>query len=450
MQRRRFLALAGTVGAGSLAGCTFQRASETAKSEGTTIALDPVVEGLQFPTAMEFLPNGDSLIVERFGVVYRRTDDGLVERPFLTLRERMAELKGERGLLGLAAHPDFATNRKLYVRYSAPTREWMEEEVSHTAVLSEFTVTDDLSGVVPDSERILLELPEPGENHNAGDLAFGPDGYLYASLGDGQRTSLDEKGFSWWYDQGLAAQNTTDTLFGGILRLDVDARDGDKPYGIPVDNPLVDREGHDEYYSWGLRNPYRISFDGDRLFVGDVGEHTRESVYITEKGANHGWPVMEGSACSPVTSLGHKLADNPLNAFNPKVWLAQINRVSPVKVCPTPGEASGPFHNPIIEYQRTGSRAVTGGYVYRGDEYPALSGNYVFGDYSPPAPIFAAEENDDGTWSLTELVVEGTDSGRLASDSILAFARDDDGEVYVLTTQFADGTGTVWQITPPS
>lgn len=450
MERRRFLALAGTVGAGSLAGCTFQRASETGKSGGATIALDPVVEGLHFPTAMEFLPNGDALIVERFGIVYHWSDDGLVERPFLNLRDRMAEVKGERGLLGVAAHPNFSSNRKLYIRYSAPTREWMEDGLSHTAVLSEFTVTDDLSGVVPDSERILFELPEPGKNHNAGDLTFGPDEYLYASLGDGQRTSLNEKGFSWWYDQGLDAQNRTDNLFGGILRLDVDARDGDKPYGIPSDNPLVGREGRDEYYSWGLRNPYRISFDNGRLFVGDVGEHTRESVYITEKGVNHGWPVMEGSACSPVTSLGHKLADNPLNALNPKVWLAQVNRVSPVKVCPTPGEASGPFRNPILEYQRTGSRAVTGGYVYRGNAYPELGGKYIFGDYAPPAPIFAAEETEDGTWSLTELVIDGTDSGRLPSDSILAFARDDDGEVYALTTQFSEGSGRVHQITSPS
>jgi hypothetical protein len=398
---------------------------------------------------MVFLPNGDRLVAERFGLVFRHTDGGLVERPFLDVTDRLAGTDGERGLVGMTLHPAFSDTRKLYVRYSGTLPDSLPEtEFSHVAVLSEFEVRPDMSGVVPDSERRILEVPEPGPVHNAGAIAFGPEGYLYVALGDGQRTDLGDDGWSWWYEQGQAAQTTTDTLLGGILRLDVDGMSGDRPYGIPADNPLVGRPGRDEYYAWGLRNPYRISFDGDRLFVADVGEHTRESVYLTSSGANHGWPILEGSACTPSTSIGHTLAENPLNVFNPKTWQALMNRISPVKVCPTPGTTDRPLSDPVVQYQRSGARSVTGGYVYRGEAIPALQGAYVFGDFVPPAPIMATEPPADGErpWPLTELAVAGTDHGRL-NDALLSFARDPQGELYVLTTGYSEGTGRVRRLT---
>jgi len=450
MDRRRFLALGAAIGTGGLAGCTFRQSAESAVGDGPEIGLEPVVRGLTFPTAMAFLPNGDRLVGERFGMVLRHTDGGLVEEPFLDVREQLSGTDNEKGLLGLALHPEFEDNRKLYVRYSGRSREWMDESYSHTAVLSEFEATPDLTGVVPDSERHVLEVPEPGPLHNAGGLAFGPDGYLYVALGDGQRTNLGEQDQSWWYDQGLAAQNVEDNLLGGILRLDVDARTDDRGYGIPPDNPLVGEPGRDEYYAWGLRNPYRISFDGDDLFVGNVGEHIRESVYLVERGDNCGWPTLEGSSCSGSTSIGHALEEDPLNAFNPKTWLAQTNRISPVKVCPTSDSAGGAFTRPIAEYHRAGSRAVTGGYVYRGDDVPSLRGQYLFGDFSRPAPLFALDDPGEGErpQEFTELVVAGSDDGRL-DEALLSFARDPDGELYVLSTEFAEGTGHVRRLTTP-
>jgi len=454
MNRRRFLAVGASVGAAGLAGCTFESARESDGQEGPDIALEPVIEGVTFPTGLAFLPDGSHLVAERFGLLLRHTEAGLSRRPFLDLRDRMAEVEEEKGLVGMALHPEFANNRRLYLRYSAPLGESMPANYSHTAVLSEFEATADLTGVVPDSERILLEIPEPGGQHNAGDLAFGPDGNLYAALGDGQRTDLDDTGqsddWSWWYEQGQAAQNTEDNLLGGILRIDPDSPSDGREYGIPSDNPLVGEVGRDEYFAWGLRNPYRISFDDGRLFVGNVGEHTRESVYLVENGDNCGWPILEGSSCSPPASIGHTIADNPANVFNPKTWLSQTNRISPVKVCPTPGEVDGPFNRPIAEYQRSGSRSVTGGFVYRGDAIPSLRGTYIFSDYIPPSPIFAVEEPGTGEkpQEIIELPVAGTDGGRLP-DSVLSLGRDPEGEVYVLTTQFSEGDGLVSRIVPP-
>lgn len=449
MIRRQFLRLGAGACIASLAGCTLNTSSNSERDAGTTVALETTISGLTFPTGMVFLAEGESLIIERSGQVIRHTGDGLVETPFLDVSDRMAELSGERGLVGIALHPDFEENGRFYLRYSGQLPESLSaEEYSHVAVLSEFEATEDRTGVVSGSERRILEVPEPGVMHNAGAIAFGPDGYLYVALGDGQRTSFQEGG-SWWYDQGQAAQNVTDNLLGGILRIDVDDPADEREYGIPSDNPLVGEEGRDEYYAWGFRNPYRMSFDGEDLYVGDVGEHTRESVYIVEKGANHGWPILEGSSCAPSTSIGHAISENPLNVFNPKTWQALTNRVSPVKVCATPKGAKGSLHDPIVEYQRSGSRAVTGGYVYRGERFPGLQGKYIFGDYGVPAPLFAVDtETDGGTPSpITELTVEGTETGRLESTP-LSFARDPDGEVYVLTTGFEEGTGLVRRIAP--
>jgi glucose/arabinose dehydrogenase len=449
MKRRQFLRLGAMAGTASLAGCTLETSSESERSDGVEIALESAVEGTTFPTDMSFLPNGDSLIIERTGQILLASD-GQVRQTVLDLTDQMAEVAGERGLVGMALHPDFADNGKLYVRYSGQlTGEYSEEEWSHIAVLSELQMTADRSGIDPDSERRILEVPEPGIVHNAGGLAFSPEGYLYVALGDGQRTDLGDTSWSWWHEQGGAAQNTTDNLLGGILRIDVDNPADGREYGIPSDNPLVGEAGRDEYYAWGLRNPYKISVDDGRLFIGDVGEQTRESVYLSEKGANHGWPIVEGSSCGPSTAVGHTISDNPANVFNPKVWQSVTNRVSPRKVCPTPKETDRSFVHPIIEYRRSGARSVTGGYVYRGDAIPELQGSYIFGDFVPPCPIFATEPAEDGDkpWPMTALVVPDSENGR-PDGSIPPFARDQDGEVYVLTTGRGEGSGKIRKIVP--
>lgn len=449
MNRRQFLRLGGVAGTASLAGCTLGTSTESRIEDGPDIALEPELSAVTFPTGMVFLPNGDRLVIERTGQVLRATESGVEDELAYDVSDQMAEVADEKGLLGIELHPDFPENRRLYLRYSGALPDSLSEaEYSHVAVLSEFEMREDMTGIAADSERRLLEVPEPGTVHNGGSIAFGPDGYLYVALGDGQRTNIGEKGWSWWYEQGQAAQNTTDNLLGGILRIDVDNPEGDSEYGIPSDNPLVDEEGRDEYYAWGLRNPYRISFDGEDLFVADVGEHTRESVYMSEKGANHGWPIVEGSSCAPTTSVGHSISENPLNVFNPKTWQALTNRISPVKVCPTPGTSAGSLHDPIVEYRRSSSRSVTGGYVYRGEELPELQGQYLFGDFIPPSPIFAVDPDATGERprQLTELNVTDTDSGRLNAP-LVSFARDPHGEVYVMTIGASEGGGSIRKIT---
>jgi glucose/arabinose dehydrogenase len=450
MDRRQFLAVGGAAGLSGLAGCAFRQSTESDVLDGMEISLAVEIEGLSFPTTIAVLPNGDWLVGERFGQVLLFSDDGPQEAPFLDVTEQLAELGAERGLLGLALHPDFPETSTCYVRYSGKlTDDLSAEEYTHRELLSEFEVTADMTGVVPDSERILLEIPEPGRVHNAGDLAFGPDGYLYVPLGDGQRTNFTPSEKLWWYDQGKSAQDTENNLLGGILRIDVDDSSGDRPYGIPSSNPLVGEAGRDEYFAWGLRNPYRISFDDGRLFVGDVGEHIRESIYLVERGDNCGWPILEGSSCPAGTSIGHKINENPVNILNPKTWLAQTNRISPVKVCPTSERTGDSFTDPIAEYQRTGMRAVTGGYVYRGDESSDLAGQYIFGDFAPPAPLFAMDPDSDAEspQDVTELVVSSTDHGRLDAN-LISFARDPAGEVYALTTELSEGTGKIHRIVP--
>jgi len=448
VNRRQFLGLAGAASLGGLAGCSFNRAVESPVADRVTVGLEPVVEGLTFPTSMVVLPDGSHLVSERGGQIRQFTDSGLREDPFLALGDRLAGPVGEQGLLGLALHPDFADNHRLYARYSAPPEPGASG--SHRELLSEFEVRADLQGIREGSERRILSVPQPGPMHNAGDLAFGPDGLLYVPFGDGQRTTGGGGDGLWWYDQGEAAQNTRANLRGGLLRIDVDDTSGEREYGIPADNPLVGTPGRDEYWAWGLRNPYRISFDGDRLFVADVGEHIRESVYLGEAGANYGWPMLEGSTCGASTSIGHELADNPLDALNPKTWVALTNRISPVKVCPATDVAEGPIRDPVVEYTRPGGRAITGGYVYHGDEIPALEGKYVFGDHIAPAPLFAADPAaEERPWPLTDLRVAGSDDGRL-SELLVSFARDPDGGVSLLTTQGGQGTGRIRRLTAPA
>ncbi|MFC6974678.1 PQQ-dependent sugar dehydrogenase [Halomicroarcula sp. GCM10025709] len=225
-------------------------------------------------------------IVDQIGRIYVHGPDGLDPEPFLDLTDRLVAVGqnlpnwvayDERGLLGLAFHPEFAQNRRFYVRYSAPPD---DDELDHRERLSEFTATADGTRADPESERVLLDLPWYRPLHQAGTIEFGPDGYLYAALGDGLNP--------------FNGQDITDNFKGSILRLDVDSRTDGKPYGIPADNPLVGSEGLDEHYAWGLRNPWKMAFSGDRLIVGDVGQATWEEVNVIERGGNYGWPLKEG------------------------------------------------------------------------------------------------------------------------------------------------------------
>jgi len=383
----------------------------------TTVGLDTVADGLNSPLDIVFVPEeGLGYVAERPGriLVYDTEADGLREEPLLDLSEQVVT-GGERGLLGIAPHPDFAENRCLFVRYSSARREDTPRNYSHTFVLSEFKVNGDLTSANIESESTLLEVPQPQSNHNAGDIAFGPDGYLYVPVGDGGAGGDTGRGHvSDWYDanQGGNGQDVTENLLGSMLRIDVDDTEGDKNYAIPDDNPLVGREGMDEQYAWGLRNPWRISFDEEDLYVADVGQNMYEEINIVENGGNYGWNVREGAHC--------------YNASN----------------CPTstPEDVRGgePLLDPILEYPHSGGEitgvSVIGGYVYRGSELPSLEGRYVFGDFEPNGRLFVGVppdmegEGNEDEWSLEYLSLTDDASGKLGR--ILSFGRD--GEMYVL------------------
>lgn len=419
--------------------------------DGPRVELNPVITDLRQPVEMVFPRDDPSvrLVANKSGTVYRHDADGLQDQPFLDVSDQLADLKSwEMGLLGLELHPRFQSNGKCYARYSAPLSSDAPNDYSHTFVLSEFTATADRRRVDPASERVLLALPEPGNNHNGGSITFGPDGYLYVATGDGLSgdNGAGRGQASDWYliNRGGNGQNLTDNLYGSILRIDVDARDDDKPYAIPEDNPLVGKTGLDEQWAWGFRNPFKISFGPDgRLFVGDVGENRFEEINIVHRGSNYGWNVREGKQCIANRYLNYAISKMPSFESN---WPA----------CPR----STPDGNPLVDavaiypHRRDGkpyARAVIGGYVFENETVPDLQGKYVFGDFlgnGRSGRLFATSSSDEGLWQIEEL--QPTVDGDPFQKYILSFARDPHGGLYVLASTLTDGSGTVYRLGSPS
>ena len=349
----------------------------------------------------------DTYVVDQPGRLNRVTDGGF--ETVLDLRDRVVDVSGydERGLLGVAFDPDFDGSGRVFLRYSAPRRDGTPSGYSHTFVLSSFEVRE--GAFDPDSERTVLEIPQPQSNHNAGDLAFGPDGFLYVGVGDGGAGGDQGRGHvDDWYDGvgGGNGQDVTENLLGSVLRIDVDAGD---PYGIPEDNPLVGRSGLGEQYAWGFRNPWRFSFDGDRLLVADVGQSRYEEVSVVENGGNYGWNVREGAHCFRADS------------------------------CPRTTPAGDPLVDPVVDYAHDGDPlsgvAVIGGYVYRRDDIPGLAGQYVFADWRARGRLFLADP--DREWSPGARPMPGP-----VGQYVLAFGRDPDGRLYVLSSGQGGVRGT--------
>lgn len=410
--RRQLLAVTGTALSGAIAGCSRGESDERTATErgpqGPELASTPVTTGLQAPVDVVVPGAEEYFVADQFGKLSYFGAPNAEPSAVTDLTDLMTEPGGEKGLLGIALHPEYDGSGRMYVRYSAPLRERMPSDYSHTFVLSEFQVAD--GRLDTDSERVLLEIPEPQGNHNAGAVGFGPDGYLYVGVGDGGAANDQANGHvDDWYDgvDGGNGQDVTENLLGSLLRIDIDSEETERPYAVPDTNPLVDEPGLDELYAWGFRNPWRFSFGpAGRLFVADVGQNAYEEINIVEKGGNYGWNVREGRSCFQAEE------------------------------CPTTGPDGEALLNPAIQYPHNGDGitgiSVIGGYIYDGDDIPALQGRYVFADYVADGRLFVATEDDDG-WSLEAAPISGIGS------KVLSFGRTPTGELLVCSTGESGG-----------
>ena len=352
----------------------------------TSVSLFPVVvEGLDQPLYLTNAGDGRLFIVEKEGAIRLVQDGRLLDEPFLDIRDRVNADSSERGLLSVAFHPDYAQNGRFFVNYT---------NLAGNTAVSAFQVGSSPNQADPGSESILLTIRQPYANHNGGQLQFGPDGYLYIGMGDGG-SGGDPQG---------NGQNPS-TMLGALLRLDVDQAADAAQYGIPADNPFVaDAAKLPEIWATGLRNPWRFSFDratGD-LLIADVGQNQWEEVNFlpagSPGGSNFGWNIMEGTHCYDRNT------------------------------CDQTGLVL-----PVIDYRHEQGRcSITGGYVYRGSQFPTLGGVYFFGDYCS-GEIWGMTAGEDGRFSAQVLY---RSPSRIAS-----FGEDAAGELYVV-----DISGGIYQI----
>ena len=360
------------------------------------LALSLFATGFDRPVDIAQAGDNRLFVVERPGQIWVVTPDGTTQPvPFLDIRSQVRSNATEQGLLGLAFHPNYAQNGYFFVNYTTGTNATKRSRISRFSRDPQDSSRADIS-----SELILLEVSQPFNNHNAGDLNFGPDGYLYAALGDGGSAG----------DPDNYAQNTQ-SLLGKILRLDVNSG---TPFAIPSDNPFVGVAGYrEEIWSLGWRNPWRFSFDratGD-MWVADVGQDQYEEISFEPAGLggrNYGWRCLE--------------ADNIYNAGG----CGTVNLYTP--------PAFAYLHNSV-----TTGKSVTGGYVYRGQDFPALQGHYVLGDYKS-GNFWTVFPDGNGGWS------HSFQGNLMGVDECSTFGEDAAGELYVA----AYGSGTIYRVTDTS
>ncbi|WP_212006317.1 sorbosone dehydrogenase family protein [Chitinophaga sp. HK235] len=372
----------------TLAGEPDETAGQPARKARLVLITDKFISPVNMAVPRD--GTGRLFFCQKEGKVWIVNKDGTQQsQPFLDVSADMVKVNpayDERGLLGMAFHPDFKKNRKFYVYYSAPVLNPVKKVLDHKSQLVEFTASATNPNMAdPASKRVLMEIDQPESNHNGGQLAFGPDGYLYIGLGDGGGGG-DKHGT-------IGNAQNLGTVLGKILRIDVNAT----PYKVPADNPFVKNEGaKPEIWAYGLRNPWRFSFDRStgRIFAGDVGQNKYEEVDIITKGGNYGWRIMEGYHDFNVPADADK---NKLVA-------------------------------PIHEYDHDLGISITGGYVYRGNAIPSLKGLYVFGDYNGKTFVLVPKGNK---WERAELQL----SSRPADNPfILSWGEDEQGELYMLTS----------------
>jgi glucose/arabinose dehydrogenase len=296
---------------------------------------EPVHTELEFDEPIQVVFDGITdkffYVVEKDGVVRRVSTEPEEEKKpiFLDIQNKCAVNHSEEGLLSLAFHPEYKTNKIFYVWYTATN--------PRRCVLSRFTSNEDGLTTDQSTEEVLLEVSQPWGNHNGGTVLFGKDGFLYVGIGDGGASNDPQKN----------GQNKK-TLLASIIRIDPNNKGGEKLYSIPQDNPFVKEEGaRGELWAIGLRNPWRMSFDREtgELWVGDVGQNKWEEIDIVKKGKNYGWNAQEGK---------HAFMKN---------------------------KTDNPTSEPVFEYGRRSGGSITGGYVYRGSKIQPLLGKYIYADY---------------------------------------------------------------------
>jgi glucose/arabinose dehydrogenase len=371
--------------------------------------------------------------------------------PFLDITSRMVTLMpgyDERGLLGLAFHPNYASNGKFYVFYTAPPpaggpttdagNTGLPKVWNNTTTVSEFTVSSNANVADVNSERKILQEPHPQFNHNGGTIAFGPDGYFYISIGDGgNKNDIGPGHVEDWYafNAGGNGQDIEQNLMGNILRIDVNTTSAGKNYGIPSDNPFVGKTGRDEIYAYGFRNPFRFSFDmsgSRRLLSMDAGQSGYEEIDLVEKGGNYGWNVKEGDEC--------------FNAANEFLEVAS---------CPGLDAFGNRLIDPVIQVNNwlnpEGGRATTiiAGEVYRGNQIPGFQGKYIFGTFSqtpttPNGELFISNPAGSNEWSYQEIEL-ASHPGDIGY-YLKGFGKNHQGDVYLTVSSILGPTGTTGKV----
>jgi glucose/arabinose dehydrogenase len=370
-----------------LNGCGNSTSSSPPPSGGPppALTLSPVVSGLTNPVDFQ-APNDGSgrfFVVQQPGSIHI-LNGALLPAPFLDISSKV-DFGGEKGMLGLAFHPQFPQNHLFYVHYDRLSGTQMQ------SVIAEYQVSASNSNQAdPASERILLTVNQPFPNHKGGQIAFGPDGFLYIGFGDGGSGG-----------DPLGNGQNLQTLLGKMLRIDVDHRDPGLQYAIPPTNPFAGGGGLSEIWAYGLRNPFRFSFERGtgRLLCGDVGQDKYEEIDILQSGGNFGWNVMEGMHC-----------------YNPATGCNMSGLILP-----------------IAEYDHTEGDAVIGGYVYKGSAIPSLAGAYIFSD-NGSGTIWELAEGPAGQWTRTKLLASGR--------AISSLGQDVAGEIYLV-----DYSGGVLKLT---
>jgi glucose/arabinose dehydrogenase len=413
------------------------------------VDLQMIADGFASPIGLVAAPDntGRLFVIDQAGKIWIIDASGAkLPTPFIDVTSMMVTLSpgyDERGLLGLAFHPNFQTNGKFYIYYQLPPRAGGPTPTTswnNLSRISEFTVSSSNANQANmASERVILQMDDPQSNHNGGTIAFGPDGYLYIAIGDGGSANDVAPGHvDDWYaaNAGGNGQDIEANLFGNVLRIDING----SPYSIPADNPLVGKPGMDEIWAYGFRNPFRFSFDmgGSRqLLLGDAGQVLYEEINVVTKGGNYGWNVKEGRIC--------------FQAANNDTALAS---------CPTVDNFNNPLIDPVIVLNNAanpaGGKALTvvGGNVYRGTGIPAFQGKYIFGSFgqtgmAPDGELFISTLSSSNQWSYDEvnLVSYPNNLGYY----LKGFGQDNSGEVYltVSTVQGPAGTtGKVFKIVP--